>query len=165
MDCDPCAKANSDCTLPSSSSWLHTDEDAKKALARSTPNRYPNSCHVHECDRRTALAVRTGLCRPASIPPRWFNLAQVAHSQYLQQKPRWAHPEPPLRSESFPRPTAVRQGRDGLIGKSRARGGEVLWSRNPCTSSPPPLQRVCWPLYAALHPPDPSAATDSSTKG
>ena len=70
----------------------------------------------------------------------------VAHSLILQPKLRWAGPKPPVRSERVPRPTAARRGRDGFHGRSRARGGEVLRFKNPCTSSPPPF-RGCAGLY------------------
>ena len=64
----------------------------------------------------------------------------------LQQKSRWAGPEPPVRFERVPRSTAARRVRDGLHGRSCARGGEVLRFRNPCTSSTPSFQG-CAGLY------------------
>ena len=98
----------------------------------------------------SATAVQPGRCGPdfndRSPYRRDAHSVQVARFPILQQKSRWAGPEPPVPSERVPRPRAARRGRDGLPGKSRARGGEVLRFRNPCTSSPPPF-RGCAGLY------------------
>ena len=98
------------------------------------------------------MSLSTTAVQPGRVGPdsddrstyrRDAHLVQVTHSSILQHKLRWSGPKPPVRSKLAPRPTVARRGRDGLIGRSPARGGEVLRFRNQCSHTLlPPFESV-----------------------